>query len=256
MFGSIIISTLLTLCTVSTDLDTKYPEFEQHKLEHKGYTLPYRLMQPLAMEQDKKYPLVLFLHGAGERGDDNENTLLHITPMINTKENREKYPAYVLIPQCAKDIKWVDTDWTKKEHTHNEEATAPMQAVIALLEQLEDNYNIDPTRIYVMGLSMGGFGTWDLLTRYPNRFAAAIPICGGGDVAKAPLIKDLPLWVFHGERDNVVPVECARTMVTAIKEAGGELIKYTEYKGVKHGSWIPALKEPELLEWLFKHQKE
>lgn len=255
MFGPIIISTLLTLCTITSNSDTKYPEFEQHKLEHNGQVLPYRLMKPLKVDEDKKYPLVLFLHGAGERGNDNENTLLHVTPMINNKTNREKYPAYVLVPQCPKEIKWVDTDWTKKEHTQQEKATAPMQAVVALLDQLEDNYNIDPTRIYVMGLSMGGFGTWDLVTRYPNRFAAAIPICGGGDASKATLVKDFPLWVFHGERDNVVPVECARTMVSAIKSEGGKAVQYTEYKGVKHGSWIPTFKEPELLEWLFKHKK-
>jgi predicted peptidase len=121
--------------------------------------------------------------------------------------------------------------------------------VLRVVEQLKKDYRIDPKRLYLMGLSMGGFGTWDTVERHPEMFAAAVPICGGGDSKRVGEIAKLPVWVFHGEKDSVVPVRLSREMVEALKAAGGSP-RYTEYPGVDHNSWTPAFKEPELLKWL------
>ncbi|MCA9047007.1 MAG: prolyl oligopeptidase family serine peptidase, partial [Planctomycetaceae bacterium] len=126
--------------------------------------------------------------------------------------------------------------------------------VLELLDQLIKTHAIDEDRIYVMGLSMGGYGTWDLLARHPEKFAAGVPICGGGDEKQAAKIKEMPIWVFHGDADTAVKVERSRNMVAAIKEAGGKP-KYTEYPGVGHNSWTPAINEPEILPWLFSQKR-
>src|SRR5207244_7702516 len=120
---------------------------------------------------------------------------------------------------------------------------------------LQKEFSIDPKRLYITGLSMGGYGTWDLISRHPELFAAAAPICGGGDEDQAEKIAKLPIWIFHGAKDQAVPVERSRNMVTALKKAGGEP-KYTEYPDVGHDSWVRAYKDPELFAWLFAQKKK
>jgi predicted peptidase len=217
-------------------------------------SLPYRLLKPKDYDPHKKYPLVLFLHGAGERGADNKAQLQHVVWVFATKENREKYPCFVLVPQCPPDHKWCDVDWFASTHKTPEKPSGPMAMTMKVIAQLEKDYSIDTKRRYVMGLSMGGYGAWDAISRYPEMFAAAVPICGGGDESKAPLIARIPVWVFHGDKDGAVKVERSRNMVAALKKAGGSP-KYTEYPGVGHDSWVPAAKEPELLPWLFRQTR-
>ncbi len=228
--------------------------FERHIFVHQGDTLPYRLMKPTPAKKDR-FPLVLCLHGAGERGRDNEANLKHVTALFVDSANRANYPAFVLVPQCPPDKRWVDVDWRADKHTIPKSASQPMQALIKLLEELIVKYPIDTERIYVTGLSMGGYGTWDIICRKPNLFAAAVPICGGGDESQAHKIAHMPIWVFHGSKDGIVKVQRSRNMVEALKKKGAKNTKYTEYPDVEHDSWKPAYKDPSLAEWLFLQRK-
>lgn len=212
--------------------------------------LPYRLLKPVNPGVKEKFPLVIFLHGAGERGNDNEAQLKHITDLFLDLRNRGKYPCYVLAPQCPKDLWWAEY---RGKTGIAPEPTKPMAMVINLIEKILEEYPVDPSRIYVTGVSMGGFGTWDLLGRFPNKFAAAIPICGGGDESTATAIKHVPIWAFHGAKDDVVPPDRSRSMIRALQKAGG-LPGYTEYPDIAHASWVPAYQEPHLLPWLFKQK--
>ncbi len=217
-------------------------EFKKLEFVTPQDTLPYRLLSPVHIALEK-YPLVIFLHGSGERGKDNEQNLKYITDLFLNTNNRNTFPAYVVVPQCPVDKRWAPEDWYAK-------LEAPASLVMALLDSLVKHESIDPNRIYLMGLSMGGFGTWYLITRFPDTFAAAVPICGGGDWNQAKTIRHTPLWIFHGKKDKVVLPEQSRKMVHALKKAGTKP-RYTEYRKVGHDSWTPALKEPELLTWLF-----
>src|SRR5688572_22623600 len=164
-----------------------------------GGALPYRLLKPLDDAPQQKYPLVLFLHGGGERGDDNEKQLIHGGRNFAHEAMRRRHPAFVVIPQCPAEKKWVEVPWDAQSHKVPEEASETLQAVFDLIAALQKEFAIDERRIYCVGLSMGGFGTWDLLYRKPDLLAAAIPICGGGDPATVEKIKHVPLWAFHGD---------------------------------------------------------
>lgn len=214
-----------------------------------GKKLPYRLYRPAGADAAQKVPLVIFLHGAGERGEDNQAQVKHGVKYFLAA--KDKFPCYLVAPQCPAKAQWVSVPWGDLQHATPERPSDPMQAVIELLPTLEKEFPaIDPKRIYVTGLSMGGFGTWDLITRMPKTFAAAVPVCGGADDSKASLIAKVPVWVFHGGKDDVVKAVRSRNIVAALKAAGGEP-KYTEYPGVGHGCWDQAYGDPELLPWLF-----
>lgn len=221
----------------------------------KGEKLLYRLLKPAAYDSTKKYPLVIFLHGAGERGDDNTKQLVHGMADFSKPETREKYPAFVIAPQCPEKQKWVDVDWSTTQHDMPDQAAPAMRLTMELLAQLQQKYSIDSQRLYITGLSMGGYGTWDALQRYPGRFAAAIPICGGGDPKHVEKFKQTPLWAFHGDQDTAVKPERSRQMIAALRAAGG-MPKYTEYAGVGHDSWTATYKNPEVLAWLFAQVKK
>ena len=224
-------------------------------------TLPYRILYPKNFDADKKYPLVLVLHGAGERGDNNEAQLVYGAKLFLV--NQEKYPAIVVFPQCPKDSYWSNVNIVTDENgkrTFNfrkgGEPTKAMASLLGLLKELEDSGNIDKDRMYVGGLSMGGMGTFELLSREPKTFAAAFPICGGGapESARKYAKKIEGIWIFHGEVDSVVPVENSKVMARAIEEAGGD-VKLTIYPNVDHNSWDYAFSELELLPWLFSQDK-
>ncbi len=218
-----------------------------------GKALPYRLLKPDGAPA-KSYPLVVFLHGAGERGTDNEKQLVHGVPEFAKDENRKKYPCFLVAPQCPDGLKWVDVDWSADSHAQPKEPSEPARLVLELIESLRKEYPIDPKRIYLTGLSMGGFGAWDLIARRPELFAAAVPVCGGGDEAQAPRIAKLPIWAFHGAKDGVVKPRRSRNMVEALRKAGG-LPGSTEYPHVGHDSWGPAYRDAEMMKWLFDQKR-
>ena len=213
-----------------------------------GHALPYRLLIP--QESEDQSPVLLFLHGAGERGDDNRRQLIHGKDVL-LKAARE-FGCIVVAPQCPAGSKWSVVDWTQDRITFSDEPSEPMRLALGLIDLLAEQYDVDKNRLYIMGLSMGGYGTWDTICRYPERFAAAAPICGGADTALAQQVVNVPVWAFHGEADPVVSVELTRAMIQAIKDAGGDP-KYTEYPDTGHNSWTPAFAEPELLTWLTSH---
>ena len=218
--------------------------------------LNYRLLEPSNFSRTKNYPLVIFLHGAGERGNDNEAQLIHGSYLFLDKSNRQKFPAFVVFPQCPEENSWANlNDWKGPDIKMLEETGDQMKLVFGLLDMLKENLPIDETRIYLSGLSMGGYGTLDAIMRRPDEFAAALPICGGGDTSKAASISHIPTWIFHGAIDSVVPVELSRRMYKAIKEADGN-VKYSEYEGVDHNSWDNAFAEEDYLSWMFSQRKE
>ena len=214
--------------------------------------LPYRLLKPAPVEAGKKYPLVIFLHGAGERGSDNEKQLLH--GVRGFVENRDQYPCFLIAPQCPDGKKWVEVDWSADTHTQPKEPGDVGRLTLGLIETAIKELPVDPKRVYLTGLSMGGYGTWDLAARRPDLFAAIAPVCGGADEATAGKIKDRPIWAFHGAKDTAVKPARSRNMIAALEKAGGKP-KYTEYPDVAHNSWDPAYKDPELFKWLFAQKK-
>lgn len=195
-------------------------------------------------------PLVVFLHGAGERGTDNEAQLRHVVRRFAEPAVRDQFPCQVLAPQCPPGERWVERDWAAARHEFPEVPSGPQALLLALIARLLESPGVDRSRLYLMGLSMGGYGTWDLACRQPGLFAAAVPVCGGGDESMAQRLIHLPIWAFHGTNDTVVPVTRSRNMVAAVRAAGGE-VRYTEYAATGHDSWTPASREPELLPWLF-----
>jgi predicted peptidase len=217
-------------------------------------TLPYCILTPADVTSGP-VPLVLVLHGAGERGTNNQSQLKHGSTLFLDPQNRAKYPAVVVFPQCPGDKRWVEVDWgDPTPHQTPKDPSVPMSLVLELLPTLITSLPIDPKRLYVMGLSMGGFGTWDIITRKPDWFAAAVPICGGADNSKAALIAGLPIWVFHGGADETVKTVRSRSMVEALTAAGG-MPKYSELPGVGHNAWTTAFASPDLLPWLFAQKR-
>ena len=225
--------------------------FEKHTyIPKEGDSLLYRLMRPLNNDESQKYALVLFLHGAGERGNDNSLQLTNGVNNFASNLNRKLFPCYVVVPQCEKGYRWVETDWKLPSHTMPDTPSVYLNYTIKLIDSLIKNLNIDPKRIYITGISMGGFGTWDAISRWPKKFAAAVPVCGGADTSKAGIIKDIPIWAFHGEKDQVVLTSRSRNMIQALKKAGGNP-KYTEYPELGHNIWGKVYTNQDLLIWLF-----
>lgn len=247
MFDTMLaLAALAALCTVAPSFAVAADDpkdwrdlLEKRTFKGKKESLPYRLMKPADYDEKKKYPLVIFLHGAGERGNDNTKQLVHGVKDFAAAEARKKYPCFLIAPQCPTAGWW---------------AGPRSEVVLQLIEEVKKEFSIDPARIYLTGLSMGGFGTWDLLARKPELFAAGIPICGGGEVKEAEKLVKIPIWVFHGDKDGAVKVELSRDMVAAIKKAGGEP-KYTEYAGVGHDSWTKTYADPKVMAWLFEQKK-
>ncbi len=202
-------------------------------------SLPYQVMAPADYVKTTRYPLVIFLHGAGERGSENTRQLKHGCAEFATPHNRNTHPAVVIAPQCPKNEWWSGDN---------------LKMVFELIDTAEKEYSIDKKRIYITGLSMGGFGTWSALTHDSSRFAAAIPICGGGNPATAKKMTQVPIWVFHGDADTTVKPEKSRAMVEALKTLKG-MVTYTEYPGVKHNSWSRTYKDQKVIDWLFEQKK-
>ena len=204
----------------------------------KTVRLRYLLFLPDEYSRDpkRKWPLILFLHGAGERGDDLDLLKRHGIPKIT--ERWRDFPFIAVSPQCPRYSWW----------------TAEIESLNALLDHIVESYSVDVSRVYLTGLSMGGFGTWRLAASYPERFAAIAPICGGGDPEWAPRLKDIPVWVFHGAKDEIVPLSESEKMVEALKACGGN-VRFTVYPDAGHDSWTQTYENPELYEWFLQHSK-
>jgi predicted peptidase len=259
-----------------------------------GYELPYRLLLPAAGAPPGRYPLLLVLHGAGERGTDNVAQLANGIAEVLI-EHRAAFPCIAVIPQCPPGRRWVEVDWSASHHEQPPVPSVPMHAVLALLDEIGRElggdgagglagesprgqrapFLVDAERVYALGLSMGGYGVWDALFRQPQRFAAAVPICGGApgpaaepDVSSADWSGQSPtralcgvaIWAFHGALDPVVPVERSRRIIAALRrDCPGALrseLRYTEYAEVGHNAWTHALGEPALWPWLFAQRRK
>jgi predicted peptidase len=202
----------------------------------------YQLWGNPKLDATKRYPLIIWLHGAGQSGDDNEAQMGGAPKNWVSEAAQGKNACFMLAPQCpSRDIGW-----------KNEVA----EKLLALIADLTDNLPIDDARLYLTGSSMGGSGTWYIAAKYPQVFAAAVPLCGGGDTKNAEILKTIPFWVFHGDKDDMVPVDRSRTMVAAVKAAGGELINYSELAGEGHGITGVVYPREDLYEWLFKQVKK
>jgi predicted peptidase len=238
--------------------------FEKHEwIPASGDTVKYRLLLPENYDPRQSYPLILFLHGAGERGNDNVSQLVHGAQLFLNPKVRKDYPAIVVFPQCPTNDFWSNVemkmnDSTKKREFYFPETGSPtpaMKLLLAWLPELEKKYRIQNDQRYVMGLSMGGMGTFEMVRRKPRYFAGAIPICGGANPKTAEAIKETAFWIFHGENDEVVPYQLSEKMFQALQEfyvsAGAS---FTLYGNVNHNSWDPAFAEPDLLSWLFSQR--
>jgi predicted peptidase len=237
-----------------------YKGFVERKFK-KGSTdsLVYRLFIPKDYSPSKKYPIMIALHGAGERGiDDTLQLKYKLATMWADEANQIVHPTFVLAPQCPNPKQWVDKNWSAGSYDFNTAPISiPMDLLVGIMDSLSKEFSLDPDRFYVSGMSMGGYGTWYLLMKYPTKFAAAIPVCGAGDPKMASAISKVAIWAFHAADDGVVPVKGSRDMIDSLKKAGGTP-KYTEYAGslgYGHNSWDPASNTPELNTWLYAQSR-
>lgn len=242
----------------STTTLAHFPEMVQTIEGPGGATraVKYRLMSPEDDRPGEKFPLLIFLHGAGERGTDNRKQLLYLPETLARPENRKRYSCFCIVPQCPPSQQWVNVPWSAKQSTPLPPLSEPLKTAQTMVNEVLHNWPIDAARVYLVGMSMGGYGTWDWAIREPARFAAIAPICGGGDETKAALLKDVPVWAVHGDRDDAVPVERSRAMVEAVRAAGGDP-KYSELAGVGHNCWSKAFTPAfGLLDWLFQQRRK
>jgi len=195
--------------------------------------MKYLLYVPDMISPDKGFPLMLFLHGSGERGDDLELVKMHGPPSF--LDDRTDFPFVVVSPQCPKNENW-----------------KPF-VLLELLNEIALTVNVDTSRIYVTGLSSGGTGTWDLAMAAPEKIAAIAPICGRGDESRACTLEDTPVWVFHGAKDEIVPSSYSDDMVEALNDCD-VYVKYTLYPDVDHFAWVPAYKNPQLYKWMLQQE--
>jgi predicted peptidase len=261
--------------------------FERFSHRFRGTTLPYRLFVPDGLTEDKAFPLVLALHGSGERGSDNENHVRSHRLAEGWAEAKiqKRHPCFVLAPQCPLKKQWVNAAWSGGSYRISRTpVSAELACVSNLVNRLIKKYPIDEDRIYVTGISMGGFAVWDLIMRYPGRFAAAVPMSGDGDKSRVASIAHVPIWNFHGENDEAVPVAGSRDIIVALEHAGTECVfthadfrsggrkpmsdktlarrikqnaklLYTEYPGAGHVIWAESYDNPRLIEWVFSQKR-
>ena len=225
-------------------------------VSEKGDTLLYRSLKPAEIKAGKKYPLVLVLHDAGKKGNDNERQLLTGAKMFQNPVNREKYPAFVVIPQCPSGQWWTYNRLPKDFNRlpYNKELNPSLALVKEVLDTYLEMPEVDKSRIYVMGASMGGVGTYDIVAHYPEIFAAAIPICGAIAPGHLGEAKDVAFRIYHGDDDATVPVECSRRAYKELRNAGAK-VEYIEIPSGKHGINFHVYNQPDFMEWLFKQKR-
>ena len=221
-------------------------------------SIKYRILEPYYKE-NKPVPLFIFLHGSGERGNDNNSQLIHGSNFFIRETEKKEFNSYVIFPQCPKNSRWsyhkVDP-WIKKNDLEDTKSISSYgNLVIELIQYLIDKKNIDKNRIYISGLSMGGYGVFDLVSYRPEIFAAAAPICGGASLDLLENAIEVPFWIFHGDMDRVVSVDNSRKAYKFLIEKSKKNILYTEYKGVYHNAWDFVFKEENFFDWFFKKKK-
>jgi len=280
IFFFIVLFTTQVLYSQETNLTDKFG-FYSHTFD--TTTIPYRLFIP-NVDKGKTQPLIITLHGAGERGNNNKKHIeLHgLATVWVDSANQKKHPCFVVAPQCPEENRWVDVDWRFDKYDFSKTPISNELATVSdLIDSLIAKYPIDKKRIYITGLSMGGFGSWYLLMKYPDRFAAAIIMSGAADPQMACKIKEIPVWDFHGDKDKAVPVEGSRNMIKAISDCGKDILLisnpnnkiflegdaeikrilsskhlYTEYAGKGHVIWKESYNNFLVREWLFSKTKE
>ena len=231
--------------------------FEKREFSREDAALKYRMARLAPEDKDGPLPLVLFLHGMGERGDDNGRQLTHgMEPLVKWSAKNKQW-CLVVAPQCPGDTTWTALEGDYKTPGRvklSDEPGAAMKSVLALVKSLVEDGKADPERLYITGLSMGGYGTFGAIAHEPDLFAAAMPICGGADLSTAGKLAKLPIWIFHGDDDRIVPAGLSTAMAEALEKAGGTP-KLSIYEGVGHDSWTKAYNSPETWEWLFAQKR-
>jgi predicted peptidase len=234
--------------------------YEKGKHLYKEGELNFRVLYPPDFDEKRKYPFILFLHGAGERGSDNEKQLVHGGRLFAADSNRTKFQYIVIFPQCPREDYWASVDVTFDEngkrdfkYVSTREPTNALKGVISLVDSVSKLPFVNKEKMFVGGLSMGGMGTTDLLSRRPGTFKAGFVICGGGDPETVKrYARKTDLWFFHGAKDDVVPPEDSEKLYESIKSQNKE-VKYTLFPDANHNSWDAAFSQPALLPWLFSH---
>jgi predicted peptidase len=220
-----------------------------------GDTLNYRMLFP-DWDTLRKYPLVIFLHGSGERGNDNESQLKFGVMHFAEDKTSSMYPAFIIAPQCPQNMRWAniyENSSTSEIHLL-QPPSKPMKLLIELIQKIKKEFPVDDNRIYITGLSMGGYGTYDAIERYPQLFAAAVPVCGAGDTSKAASIANIPIWIFHGAEDPTVSPKYSLQMLEALTKAGAHP-GFTQYPEVGHFSNKGVYTDPQMIAWLFRQHK-
>ena len=247
---------LLTQPSAPDDVLAAYePGHTTIMVEGAEATFPYRLHRPTTASADNPLPLVIFLHGRSETGNDNQMQLRRFPKQMLTEPHLMRHQAFVLAPQCTGGG-WSPRARRGQDPVDPNVPTPSMQALIKKIRELAQDPSVDRSRIYLTGLSMGGFGSWDLAARHPEWFAAVVPICGGGRTATAETLaeSDLPIWNFHGDKDSVVDIKYSRNLVNAIRDAGGQA-GHTELRGVGHNAWDIAYGPQGGMAWMFAQQR-
>lgn len=245
---------ILLFLTYMTGSYAQNELFQRKIFIYKGDTLRYRVLFPENYDKSRYYPLVLFLHGSGERGNDNEKQLTHGAFLFTDEETRRDYPSIVIFPQCPQEDSWIlrdKIDSQNIEFPEKSKITKPLLLVKKLLDAYQKKEAVDKRKIYVMGLSMGGMGTFDLICRYPRYFAAAISICGGVNPNRLKKVRNMPIRIFHGGADPVVSREFSRNAYYELKAQGSVKVEYIEFPGVGHDSWTKAFAYPDFLSWMY-----
>lgn len=251
---------ILLSLIISSALAQDLSKFKKENFIKGADTLKYRVLYPENFDASKKYPIVLFLHGSGERGNDNEKQLTHGSKLFLADDFRKNYPAIVIFPQCSLSSFWSNVEMetvTGKRFFNFLTDGAPTKAMSLLLGLTDEIINkpfTDKSRVYIGGLSMGGMGTFEMLRRKPKTFAAAFPICGGDNIANVKKYKNVPLWIFHGGMDDVVNPQLSYDVYNALKKID-HTPKFTVYPKANHNSWDSTFAEPELMSWVFSQRK-
>ncbi len=249
-----------TGCSKDKDFKLVLNKFEPRIFNDIKYKhpLPYRLFIPDNYNSAKKYPLVLILHSGGWRGVDNQSQIRYAASVLTDDQGQLDKQCFIFVPQCHEKSQWLNIDFKTVPFKNYQQENIPesdvMKMVIEVIHLLEKEFSIDNRRLYITGSSMGGSGTWDIITRYPNLFAAAVPVNGVSDPSTASVVSKMPIWAFHGRKDRISDVKNTRNMINALKE-NGSICKYTEFKNKGHDISSLVYNSEELIHWIFLQKK-